>query len=93
MTNKTIYKYTLEVRDIQTIELPKKSQILCVQVQNNEPNIWVLINDKGAELEQVKIRTIGTGHTIAEDNVIFDNYIGTYQLHNGGFVAHLFVIK
>jgi hypothetical protein len=34
---KFIYKYPIEIKDEQTIELPEYAQILDVQVQNGKP--------------------------------------------------------
>jgi len=82
-----VYKYPLEVTDYQTLDLPNKSQILTVQVQDGTPTIWVLVGTDMA-FEQRHIRMAGTGHAIKEDIV---SYIGTFQLK--GYLGHLFEVK
>ena len=36
---KTIYKYQLDVTDVQTLHIPKNSKILNIQTQKNTPCI------------------------------------------------------
>lgn len=85
--NNTIYKYPLDTKDTNILELPKGAQILTVQTQNNIPCIWALVNDKETEKESRFINTFGTGHPIDSSP---RKYIGTYQLHNGALVFHVF---
>ena len=42
-TMKTIYKYTLDSHDC-TLQLPKGAEILTVQLQNQIPTLWALVN-------------------------------------------------
>lgn len=84
---KKIYKYPLEVEDIQSIKMPEGAQVLCVQVQNNIPCVWAVV-DVEAPLEERVFYTHGTGHRILDHNA---TYLGTYQLYNGGLVFHVFV--
>ena len=88
---KTIYKYSLQIIGIQTIEIPYGSDILSLQTQSEEPCIWVLINNIDAVKETIKLRTIGTGHNIVKETFEPKKFIGTYQLSNG-FVGHVFKI-
>lgn len=86
-----IYKYKLDLAPIQSLELPKGSEILTLNVVNEDPYVWVLINDINAEKEIINFQTIGTGH---EANVNQESeYLGTYFLNNGSFVAHVFTYK
>lgn len=86
-----IYKYPLQVTDKQTIKLPSKHKILCVQIQGNGPCIWAMVNPYAPE-EELLIETIGTGHEISTELEIRRNYIGTYQLQRGALVFHVFQI-
>ncbi len=81
----TIWKYQLAVDDIQFIEMPKGAQLLSVQVQYGIPCLWARV-DPDAELEFVEIVTYVTGG-MARNNL---QYIGTYQLHSGSFIGHVF---
>lgn len=82
-----IYKYPVEVADIQTILLPLGAQILTVQEQNGQPYIWAIV-DTETDSEPRRFRLYGTGHNIETDNVL--KYIGTFQLLCGRLVYHLF---
>lgn len=85
----TIYKYELEVIDIQEVELPEDCKILSVQVQRGKVYLWALINIV-RPLSKRTFRMYGTGHRIEFDVVDKLNYISTFQLQNGLFVFHVF---
>ena len=38
---KKIYKYELEITEIQTVEMPVGAEILCVQFQDEALCLWV----------------------------------------------------
>lgn len=85
---KSIWKFPLAVNDKQAIQMPKGAKILTVQVQGDGglPCIWALC-DTEAPLENRLIAMFGTGHQAPEGAA---DYIGTFQLHNGEFVFHVF---
>jgi len=85
-TNKTIWKFRLNTTDHQTIELTKGAEILTVQMQNGAIYLWVML-DPDAEKYEQGIVTHGTGHNTTENT---GDYIGTYQLHDGELVFHVF---
>ncbi len=84
---KTIYKYALSTEDTQLIDMPRHAQVLTVQTQRGEPQLWALV-DPHAELETRKFYTYGTGHPIDAGNLM--DHVGTYQLRDGQFVFHVF---
>ena len=84
---KTIYKYELETSDEQEIEMPLFSEIICLQLQNDKPYIWVKIDTEFTN-HKFKFRTFGTGQPIEPE--FNGTYIGTYQLLNGKLVFHVF---
>lgn len=89
-----IYKYPLIITDKQEIEMPKNAKILCVQAQNDMPCIWALVDKYESAIGQTRTRTFytyGTGHDIGRPEIL--NYIGTYQLHSGALVFHLFELQ
>lgn len=49
--NKTIYKYPLDVTDVQEIKLPVGAEILTVQAQNGTLCLWALVDPQGIEKE------------------------------------------
>jgi len=82
-----MFKYPLEVIGLQTIMMPHLAGILCVQVQRGVPCLWALV-EPGAVGEPRTIVTVGTGRPEFDDDRL--HYIGTYQLHDGHFVGHVF---
>jgi hypothetical protein len=83
---KTIWKYQLVIQDSQPLTMPKGAEILTVQVQNNIPCIWALV-DPDAEIEHREFCMFGTGHDFG---LIDYKYIGTFQIHEGLLAFHLF---
>ena len=84
---KTIWKYPIESFN-QEIQMPLDTEILCVQLQNNIPTLWALVETENVKksLARFDILTYYTGdHQINEKA----KYIGTYQL--AGLVYHVFV--
>lgn len=86
---KVIWKYPLEITEEQTIEVPKKYEVLCIQTQDNEPFLWVLVEEDDY-LIILKIITLETGEDAHRVNL--KDYIGTYQVDDGSFVGHVFIM-
>ena len=87
---KKIFKFPLQVSDLQKISIPKDSTLLTVQVQKGVPCLWALV-DTDKETEERFIRIIGTGNLIPENTL---RYIGTFQvIENNWFVGHVFEVK
>lgn len=86
---KTIYKYQLEVIEKQIVELPLGAQILTVQVQNGEPCIWAEVYNENKLVKRV-FEIFGTGHELREGMGVDRKYIGTFQIHDGALVFHLY---
>jgi len=86
---KTIFKYQLKSVGIQKITLPHDYEILCVQVQNEAPCLWALINTESAGNE-VYIEIIATGEKIDYATESDRKYISTFQLNGGALVFHVF---
>jgi len=83
---KVVYKYAIHETVVSTLELPKYSKILCVQMQQGKPKIWALVDTK-QPLEARKFLVIYTGQEFQDSG---SNYIGTYQV--GALVYHLFEV-
>jgi len=85
-----ILKYEVKITDRFKISMPSGSVVLCVQVQRNIPQIWVMgdLNDTPEERSFV-IR--GTGQSFDYLSNV-ERYVGTFQLDGGAFVGHLFEI-
>lgn len=88
MTHQVIYKYPVEpILDTFFHMMPKGAAILCVQMQDDKPQIWALVNPD-AEEERREFRRVGTGWE--PKNISTHQYRGTYQ--DPPFVWHLFEI-
>jgi hypothetical protein len=83
---RTVWKFDLETVDEQTISVPKGAQFLSLQMQHGKPRIWALV-DPNAREYPVDIRIAGTGHELPDSP---GNFLGTFQLHDGGLVFHAF---
>lgn len=86
-TSMTVWKFPLETTEEQFITVPLINKPLCVQVQNGMPCIWMAVDSKW-KCAKVRVRTFGTGH---EDITPDMDYVGTYQLHGGDLVFHVFL--
>ena len=96
-----VFKYSLPIpiEDHFTLDLPKGARVLCVQVQYERPWIWALVEPK-EKFEPRTFRLAGTGHEIAGVDSRYavspmncGRYIGTFQLHGGALVFHLFDLE
>lgn len=87
----TIYKYPLIVTDEQEISMPLGAEILTVQTQNGIPCLWAKV-DTSRPVDVRGIQMYGTGHPMesgaGEGEV--GKYVGTFQLHGGSLVFHVF---
>ncbi len=82
---KTIWKYSMDQPDC-TFDMPWNAKVLCVQVQNEIPQLWVLIDPSEYKIP-TRFKTYGTGHDIPDNAGI---YIGTFQMFRGRLVFHVF---
>ncbi len=82
-----ILKYEIPVVTQEfTIRLPVDGHILSVQAQHNVPQMWVRGN-MDAPTEEVRFLLLTTGEPIARSVGAF---LGTFQLHEGRFIGHVF---
>ena len=80
----TIWKYPLTLRGL-TIDMPAGATILTVQLQDETPTIWALVDpDRPCETRTFTI--VGTGHRVPDGL----GYVGTFQ--QPPFVWHLFEV-
>ena len=88
---KTIWKFELTpvINGTHSIKMPKEAEILSIQTQNEKPQIWAIVNDE-AEKEERFFEIFGTGHKIPCDMGIDRKFIGTFKMHNGTLIFHLF---
>jgi hypothetical protein len=84
---KTIWKATLLGTDIQEIEVPDGSRILCAREQAEQVCIWFICDPDAAKVKRT-ILIFGTGHEAPADADA--NYLGSTILHHGALVLHVF---
>lgn len=88
---KTIWKFPLEITDIQKVNMPDKAEILTVQMQNGIPCLWALVDPDEALFDEREIEIFGTGnHIVYDNNIVWHKYISTIQLNGGSLIFHVF---
>lgn len=87
---KRVYKYPLFACDYQDIELPVGAKILCIKLQNGEPQLWALVDPNETSTVTVTIRCAGTGHDITDENV---EYIDSVIMYGDKLVFHFFKVN
>lgn len=85
---KRIFKYEIQVEDTQTVKAPQGAQWLSVQAQYEKPCLWAFVDDD-APPDNYTVSTRGTGHDAI--GMKAEHFLGTYQLHGGQLVFHVFV--
>jgi len=81
---KAVWKYALN--PVTQVEVPEGAIVLSVQVQDNQPQIWMLV-DPGKAAETRVFKSFGTGHEFDDAGLV---YVGTFQINNGALVFHAF---
>lgn len=84
-----IWKWTLALKDVQTLELPVGAGILSVQVQGDMPQLWALCDNATVLKEKRHIAIYGTGNQMPDEP---GDYIATFQMHGGALVFHAFEV-
>jgi hypothetical protein len=80
---KQIWKYPLELTEMQSIDMPIGAKPLSVGVQGRTPVLWAEV-DPDKSLTSVVIQIIATGVPFGTNY----NFVGTFQV--GGFVGRVF---
>lgn len=84
-----IWKWDLDLAGEQTLELPVGAAILTVQLQHDVPRLWALCDEKESVKVKRRFAIYVTGHPMPNEP---GHYIGTFQLHGGSLVFHVFEI-
>lgn len=83
---KRIFKYTLTIEDLQTVEMPEGAEILSVQNQGGDVCIWALCAPN-APKEARTFHIFGTGNPVCDNP---GRFVGTVQILDGALVWHVF---
>jgi hypothetical protein len=86
---KAIYKYKLEIKDKQTIEMPPVDFILHLGEQDGELYIWVMVDLEIPKLIPMEFKILGTGQPTKDPDLGLLSYIGSVQMKSG-LVWHVF---
>jgi len=82
-----IWKYSLVNSLEKPIDIPEGADILCVQMQNDEPMLWAKVNPDAPKNSRM-FYVAWTGEDLLSNPLA---YIGTVQKRNG-IVAHVFEV-
>ena len=83
-----IWKWTLNMTDVQTVEMPAGAKPLTVQLQGGMPQLWALCDER-SPVEPRLIAIYGTGNPMPANP---GRYISTFQMAGGSLVFHAFEI-
>jgi hypothetical protein len=86
---RSIWKFPLEITDYQSVNIPTYAEILSVQVKDDIPYIYAIVNPQ-EETETRHFEIFGTGNPFEVEENIKRVYIGTFFSHKDRFVWHLF---
>lgn len=81
---KTIWKWGLRFET--TIDMPEGARLLGVQEQHDEPQLWALVDPNATTCPRT-FRAYGMGHDMPDEP---GQYVGTFQMHGGALVFHVF---
>lgn len=86
MPSRTVFKYSLDAADDQTIDMPVGAVILHAAEQDGVPCVWALVDMQNIS-EPRRFFTHGTGHRLHSDA---KTYVGTVHMYDGAIVLHVF---
>lgn len=89
--NRKIYKYPLEIKNSQIIDIPAEGVVLSIKNQNEQPVLYALVDTDCEQKGQVRIECRGTGHNLSGEEPI--QLIETLLFDNGNLVFHFFTHK
>lgn len=81
---KKIWKYAINPKT--KLEMPAGSRILTLHTQDNQPQLWALV-DPTAPLVTRVFHALPTGVKFDDGNL---SYIGTVHINSGTLVFHIF---
>lgn len=83
-----IYKYILEPKELNILELPKNAQILSAEYQTPNICIWAMVDPAATTLEKRYIETYPTGYADIDNKK--RRFINTVVMAAEGMVWHIF---
>lgn len=89
--NWKIFKYPLEIKDSQTIDLPAESVVLSIKNQHGQAVLYALSDLDCERKGYVRIECRGTGHPCTGTEPF--EIVETVLFDNGNLVFHFFTHK
>ena len=86
---KTIWKFPIEITDVQPVNMPQGAEILSAQMQGGQLCLWALVDSEKLTTERV-IEVFGTGNPIHVDMGVGRKFIATAQTAQMPLVWHVF---
>ena len=89
---RTVWKYPLVITDKQTFTIPIRSKILCVKEQGGVPTIWVEVDSKYPQTDELIVYIVGTGNEITFDTNYMESpdYLDSVVMKASGYVWHVY---
>ena len=84
---KKIFKYPLQPKPENVIEMPAGAAVLDLQTQNDVPCLWVEIDPDAPRIKR-KFKIVPTGQAFEPGP--FVHYMGTFQMQGGALVFHVY---
>lgn len=84
-----LHSFGVMMRDSFEVLMPDRAKILSVQLQNDKPVFWALVDPDEPRHDRF-FRVIGTGHLVEDFPV---DYVGSFQTAGGALVWHLFELR
>jgi hypothetical protein len=85
-----VFKYVLTQGALQTVDMPRGAELLCVQQQNSQSCLWALADGKRKTTKRMFI-LVETGQLLPYRDSDVD-YIGTLLQDGGNYVLHAFEV-
>lgn len=85
-----IWKYPLELTDLNEVKMPLGALTLTVQVQDETPCLWATVHENETRMETRRFAIYGTGNPMPHDPGF---YIATFQMAGGALVFHAFELR
>ena len=82
---KTIWKYSINPRQ-NKIQMPSGAQILSIQTQRGEPQLWALVDPNNKKETRI-LQVYGTGWDMPE---FPGKYLGSFQVEKETLIFHVF---
>lgn len=82
----TIWKYQFAVEDEVVLRMPRGATVLSVQTQDGRPCLWALVDPQKPTVDR-RFELYGTGHPVQG---LVGKHVGTFQMHGGALVFHMF---